>query len=163
MTRPAAFAAALALLMTSTAFAQTTSPLESPGQTAPPPPALSGEAPPAGPAMAPPGEAGPAGGPGSEIAPDRERADMARDRRQARREGRRGDDRRSWRERREMMRAHHGDGRGMRGMRGSEGALFRFRGGDDDGSSFVIRCAARDTTEECVEAIMPMLDRVLPD
>jgi hypothetical protein len=43
---------------------------------------------------------------------------------------------------------------------GGQGAVFRFSGGGD-GPSLMIRCAARDSTEECVEAIMPMLDKLL--
>jgi hypothetical protein len=43
---------------------------------------------------------------------------------------------------------------------GEQGASFRFSGGEH-GPSIMIRCAARDSTEECVEAIMPMLDKLL--
>ena len=62
---------------------------------------------------------------------------------------------------REMRRmAEHGGGRGMR--RSAEGASFEFNRGKD-GPSIRIECADRDTTQECVDAIIPLLEMVLPD
>ena len=56
------------------------------------------------------------------------------------------------------MGGHHGwFGKGGR----RAGASFKFH--DSDGSSFSIRCSARDTTQECVDAIMPLIDRFMPD
>ncbi len=151
MTRTAAIGAAFALLMTSTAFAQTEGPQDTPAQIPPPPPALSGEALPPG-----PGEEG--AGPGATG------GDMQRDRRERRR-ARRGDDDRPGMRGRGMRRdydEHHGmDGR-HGGMRDSEGAFFRFNGADG-GPTFVIQCADRDTTLECANAIAPLLERFLPD
>ncbi|HWT30561.1 MAG TPA: hypothetical protein VN240_05980 [Propylenella sp.] len=41
-----------------------------------------------------------------------------------------------------------------------QGAVFRFSRGEG-GPSIVIRCAADDTTQQCVDAIMPMLETLL--
>jgi hypothetical protein len=67
------------------------------------------------------------------------------------------DDRYEWRDH------HRGMGR-MMGMRdrGPQGAVFRFSRGEG-GPSIVIRCADRDTTQECVDAIGPMLQMMLPN
>lgn len=56
------------------------------------------------------------------------------------------------------MRGHHG-GRG--GGEGRQGAEFTFSQGNG-GPSITIRCANRDTTLECANAIMPMLEQMLP-
>jgi hypothetical protein len=69
-------------------------------------------------------------------------------------------------------RDHHGSGhRGWRNddqdswraaRRGGDGgAFFRFR--SENGPTIAIECADRDSTLECVNAIMPMLQRMLPD
>jgi hypothetical protein len=174
MIRPATIGAALALVMTSAAFAQTTPPAEAP----PVPPAVTEPAmptPPAGqqdrvesmePSMAPSAGEGDDGS-GWVAAPFP---------REERSEG----DRRGWRDGR-----HHGwqgghhqgsrDGRGhgwrhaqhhrwggMGGRDRSSGAVFRLSRGEG-GPSIVIRCAERDSTQECADAIMPMLERVFPD
>jgi hypothetical protein len=71
-------------------------------------------------------------------------------------EMRRMDDGQRWRR-------HHRDrDRDMRrAMRDRpDGAMFHWR--DGEGASVVIRCADRDTTQECVDAIMPLLDRLAP-
>ena len=62
---------------------------------------------------------------------------------------------------RHMMRDHPGWRMHHGGMgRGGQGAVFRFSRGER-GPSIVIRCAADDTTQECVDAIMPMLETLL--
>jgi type IV secretory pathway VirB10-like protein len=73
------------------------------------------------------------------------------------------------RQHREMHRRHM---RMMRGMadrgrdrdrrRSAEGASFEFSRGKG-GPSVRIECADRDTTQECVDAIVPLLELVLPD
>lgn len=76
-----------------------------------------------------------------------------------------GHDGRHWRE-------HHGprrgwrdddrfDGPGWRAARRGGGAFFRFR--TENGPTIAIECADRDSTLECVNAIMPMLQRMLPE
>lgn len=152
MTRTAVIGAALALLMTSTAFAQTASP-PAPGEPVTPP-ALGNEAPAEDVMSAP--------GPDDAMSPAPMDDDEARD---DARERRSDGDRRGWRERRGDIerpgwRDRRGRHAGGRGGRDSEGAFFRFRGAD--GQTIAIKCATRDSTEECVEAIMPMLDRMLP-
>ena len=147
MTRTAVIGAALALLMTSTAFAQT-SPPPGPGEPVPPP--MLGDEGPAESAVPSP-EPDDAMGPAS---PDDEADDDARERRG---EG----DRHGWRGRggdreRHGWRHRHGGRSGY----DSAGAFFRFRGAD--GQTIAIKCADRDSTKECVEAIMPMLERMLP-
>jgi hypothetical protein len=78
---------------------------------------------------------------------------------------------RRWAERRGDRGEHHGRAhRRMHAMmhgrpdmqRGRQGASFRFSQGDG-GPTIHIECADRDTTEECVEAVMPMLEMVLPN
>ena len=54
-----------------------------------------------------------------------------------------------------------GPGMESRGPGGPKGAEFRFRSGDD-GPSFTIRCAERDTTQDCVDAVMPMIQTLTP-
>ena len=150
MKRTATIGAALLLLMSSAAFAQTEPPLEMPGQTAPPPPVLSGEALPPG-----PGE--------ESMGPGASGGDMQRERRERRR-ARRGNDDGPGMHGHGMHRRyaeHHGMGGRRGGMRDSEGAFFRFRG-VDGGPTVAIKCADRDTTLECVNAVMPMLERMLP-
>ena len=152
MSRSALIGAALALLMTSTAFAQTNPPGEPLGGAAPPPPELNVQPPPApGPSGGEDADRGPMGG-----------AEAGRDWPGPRRDG----DRRGWRGRyadadHHGRRHHLGGPHGWRGDR--EGAFFRFRSGEEDGPTLAIQCADRDTTQACVEAIMPMLDRLLDD
>lgn len=105
----------------------------------------------------------------------RERRREMRDRRPDR-FARGEDDRRGWRrgagrdgdDERYEWRNHHrgmmgpmmggmGPGMGMRGV--SEGAEFRFS--RDGGPTIVIRCAEQDTTQECADAIGPMLQMML--
>ena len=50
---------------------------------------------------------------------------------------------------------HHGERSGPRG------AAFRLSHGDD-GPSLSIRCADGDSTQACVDAIMPMIERLIP-
>jgi hypothetical protein len=164
MIRTATLGAALALLMTSAASAQTGEPPAA-GET--PPPVVQ----PAEPGAAPEVTIEPA--PAEE--PD-EPAMMMDDPEEAMdgdrphwRDGDRRHHRRA--ERRGGRDEHHGRGhRGMHAMmqgmhhmqRGREGASFRFSEGDG-GPTIRIECADRDTTQECVEAIMPMLEMVLPN
>jgi hypothetical protein len=63
------------------------------------------------------------------------------------------------------MRAMRGmveHGREHGGRRSAEGASFEFSRGKG-GPSIRIECADRDTTQECVDAIIPLLEMVLPD
>jgi hypothetical protein len=147
MTRTTMIGAALALLLTGAAFAQTET---APGTPPPPPPPAAAPGPDAVPPPPPPGgsmDAESDNEGGDEARPDRDRGP------------RHGDMRgHGWR--------HHGDrhgpgrdGRGM-GPAPSKGAAFRLNLAD--GSRLGIRCADEDSTQECVEAIMPMLDRILP-
>lgn len=183
------FGAALALAMTGGALAQTTTP--SPGGEIPPPPvemAPGVPAPDAPGAATPDANASPsvpsegAAEPGAadamqDIDRMRQRSER-RQRRQAMRESR-GDKDAGWRrhsgedmdgERRHERfdwRDHHRGGSpmgdmGMRGRGGPQGAVFRFSGGED-GPSITIRCANRDTTQECVDAVGPMLQMMLPN
>ncbi len=59
---------------------------------------------------------------------------------------------------------HHAEHHRMRN-RGerhrSPGAVFRFKGGEG-GPSITIKCADRDTTEECARAVLPLIERALP-
>jgi len=56
---------------------------------------------------------------------------------------------------------HHGYHHGHHGSYdGGRGATFHFSQGAG-GPSFNIRCAADDSTVECVQAVLPMLERVL--
>ena len=162
MNRIATSAAALALLMTSVAFAQT-----DPAAPDAPPPAA-GQAAPAPttewPVPAAPGAdtgAQDSSRPMDQFQADEDDDDEDEDED----EGRRGSD-----GARGAGEGHRGGRHGMRdhpgwrmhhgmGM-GEQGASFRFSGGEH-GPSIMIRCAARDSTEECVEAIMPMLDKLL--
>jgi hypothetical protein len=66
-----------------------------------------------------------------------------------------------WRHMR-AMRGMGDHGRGRGGRRSAEGASFEFSRGKG-GPSVRIECADRDTTQECVDAIMPLLELVLPD
>lgn len=175
MNRPALLGATLALLMTSGAFAQDP-PAPGTGELLPPPAELAPAAPGPGanPGTAPEAEADSA--PTAAEALDqvdrmRERGDRRRGMREDRRErdGRRsrdryagamgGDEQFEWRDHhpRGMM-----DGMGMRPRMGSQGAVFRFSRGNG-GPSIVIRCADRDTTQECVDAVGPMLQMMLPN
>ncbi|MDQ3561260.1 MAG: hypothetical protein M3453_19210 [Pseudomonadota bacterium] len=166
MKRLAMIGAALALLMTTGAFAQTN-----------PPPV------PQGPAAMPPVELQPPPGaeiPGSEPGgmPDQTMSsrdgDMASDdMRQGRRDRMRPRHRmgpEGWRDGgpRGMGegRRHDRPDRGMRDFHGGrggarQGAEFTFSQGNG-GPSITIRCANRDTTLECANAIMPMLEQMLP-
>jgi hypothetical protein len=66
-----------------------------------------------------------------------------------------------WRHMRAMRgMVEHGRDRGRR--RSAEGASFEFSRGKG-GPSIRIECADRDTTQECVDAIVPLLEMVLPD
>lgn len=97
---------------------------------------------------------------------DRER--YGRDGDRDRRDGDEDDDRRGDRHHARMQRMHGemmdrgrwGDRRdfGRRGM-ASRGAEFRFDRGD--GGSIHIRCAEEDSTEECAEAVGPLLQLLL--
>jgi hypothetical protein len=72
----------------------------------------------------------------------------------------------------EHRRMHWRHMRALRGMaergrehgrrRSAEGASFEFSRGKG-GPSIRIECADRDTTQECVDAIIPLLEMVLPD
>jgi hypothetical protein len=136
-----AIAAAAGLLMSSVAFSQTNPP-PAPGD-APPPPAE---------------QAAPAG---DMPQADRHQRREARERRRERRE-RREARRDEGNKRDHGMRGHGGPGY-RHGMGGPQqtGAVFRFNGGAG-GASFTIRCAVQDTTQECVSAMLPLLDRVIP-
>jgi hypothetical protein len=175
MIKPATIGAAIALLMTSASFAQTTPPAEAPVPPAVTEPAMPMPTPPAGqqdrvepmePSMAPSaGEDDDGSGWVAAPFPREERS-----------EG----DRRGWRDgpHRGWQGGHHrgsrdGHGHGWRhaqhhrwgGMGGrdrSSGAVFRLSRGEG-GPSIVIRCAERDSTQECADAVMPMLERVFPD
>ena len=181
MNRPVLLGATLALLMTSSALAQDP-PAPGTGELLPPPAELAPAAPAPGanPGTAPEAEAESA--PTAAEALDqvdrmRERGDRG-DRRRGMREDRRdrfgrdgrrprdrhsgpmgGDEQYEWRDH------HRGgmmDGMGMRPRMGSQGAVFRFSRGNG-GPSIVIRCADRDTTQECVDAVGPMLQMMLPN
>ena len=98
------------------------------------------------------------------MGPGARSGDMQRDRRERRR-ARRGDDDRPGMRHGDMRRhhaEHHGMDRRGGGMRDSEGAFFRFNGGEN-GPTFTIKCADRDTTLECANAIGPLLERFLPN
>ena len=177
MTRPALLGAMLALLMTSGAYAQDP-PAPGTGELLPPPAELAPAAP--SPEAGTPDEPGmQSGAPPTaaealeEVDRMRDRGDR-RDRRRAMRErggdrfgrGRGpndrhaghmgGDEQYEWRDHHPMM-----DGMGRRGRSGPQGAVFRFSRGSD-GPSVVIRCADRDTTQQCVDAVRPMLQMMLP-
>lgn len=150
MKKTAATGAALALLMSTAAFAQQPPP---PGNPLVPPPLAAEEALGSAPA------AGTLSEPGMDNAA--EAGEMRDDRPMRARHGGRhwrdhhGGGRRGW---------HHEDrdGPGWRAARrgGDGGAFFRFR--SENGPTIAIECADRDSTLECVNAIMPMLQRMLP-
>jgi hypothetical protein len=171
----ATLGATAALLMTSAAFAQT-SQSPAPAQDAPP-------------AVVQPTEPGATPGASATPAPDIEmdlpeefdEAEDSAESREAdepdaamREERRRGQgERRGRRGRAEHHRggddyggAHDRMHRMMHGMHGMrrdrDGASFRLSHGEG-GPSVVIECADRDTTQECVEAIMPLLEMVVPE
>lgn len=153
MNRIATSAAALALLMTSVAFAQTD-------------PAAPDAAQPTTGQAAPATDTPPAASPAAESEDEDtdslgQNEDEEEDEDESADEARRGGEgdrggRHSMRH--PGWRMHHPGAMEMGG--GRQGAVFRFSGGKD-GPGIVIRCAARDSTEECVEAIMPMLDKLL--
>jgi hypothetical protein len=172
--------AALALLLTGVAFAQTP-PAPTEGGALPPPPELAPGAP-AAPAAGEPAAGEPAAGEPAasmdaeaENTPEAGAADAMRDMDRARDRRERRDRRRAMREHRRGVMEDRGDdeqyewrdhhrGMGRMGMRsrGPQGAVFRFSRGEG-GPSIVIRCADRDTTQECVDAIGPMLQMMLPN
>ena len=151
MPRTAMMGAALAVLLTSVAAAQT------------PPTPTPDEAPPAAVDPVEPEAAVPPELP-SETTPGGSAVDPAdaMDR---------SDDDHGYAER-EHGKMHQHHMRAMRGMvererdRGrrsrAEGASFEFSRGKG-GPSIRIECADRDTTQECVDAIIPLLEMVLPD
>ena len=167
MKQSVTIAAAIYLLTSAAAFAQTEPSM--PDATMAPPPDLQStpqniEIPP--PPAAEPGFDAPGGTAEAEAAGDDDRG-------RARREWRRG---RLVRE--DGGRGRRGMGHGMmgRGMgpygaghdgwrafedAGSRGARFTFSQGDGS-PSVVIKCADEDSTLECANAVMPMLDRFLP-
>ena len=150
MIRTTVIGAALALLTSAAAFAQ------SPAPGAPPeePPLLAQEAL----GAEPEGEAPPEAGMNN---PDQAGEMRGQGPMRAGRGGRHwrehhGGPRRGWRD----------DDRGGPGWRaarrgGDGGAFFRFS--SEGGPTIAIECADRDSTLECVNAIMPMLQRMLPD
>lgn len=152
MQRTVMIGAAIALLTTSAAFAQTNPPAAS-GRIAVPPPALS--APAAGPV-----EAAPLPPPESrDRSPRRMASHDDGERGERWRDGDRQKERRGWRDRgggHDGWRAHHG-GRTMAHRGGSSGAAFRLSAGEG-GPSVAIKCAARDSTDDCVEAVLPLIE-----
>ena len=146
--------AVLALLTSTAAFAQTDAPV--PNAAIAPPPELQSS--PQGIEIPPP----PPAEPGFDASDDDSAGDaMRRDRREWRRGGMGGD---GWR-------GHGSRGMGYHGPQHhgwanfmeerSRGARFTFSQGDGS-PSVVIKCADGDTTLECANAVMPMLDRFLP-
>ncbi len=152
MKKTALIGAAFALLMSSAAFGQ--QPPAPPAPLDSPPPVLAPEA------LAPEPEGDATAGAGMN---EPSTAGEMRGPRHMR-SGRGG---RNWRDHHAGM--HHGwrddhmGGPGWRAGRrdGDGGAFFRFR--SDNGPTIAIECADRDSTLECVNAIMPMLQRMLPD
>jgi hypothetical protein len=55
---------------------------------------------------------------------------------------------------------HHWRDMRRGGRDGPRGAMFAWR--TEDGARFMFRCAPRDTTQECVDALMPLIERVAP-
>jgi hypothetical protein len=165
MIRPAMIGAALALLMTSASFAQTAPSVEPPAVvTEPampaPPTGQQDRVEPMEPSMAPSEEEGDdTSGWVAAPMPRGERADRnRRGWRDGHHRGWRDGQGRGWRH----ARHHGGGGMGRGGRDRSSGAVFRLSRGEG-GPSIVIRCAERDSTQECADAIMPMLERVFPD
>ena len=151
MPRTAMMGAAFAVLLTSVAAAQT-APTPTPDQAPP-----AGVEPLEPEAAAPPDLPSGAAPEGSDVDPA-EAMDRSDD-----------DHGYADREHRKMHRRHMRAMRGMverdrdRGMRSRpEGASFEFSRGKG-GPSVRIECADRDTTQECVDAIIPLLEVVLPD